>query len=528
VTNEKGLTDLVIKVNGVRIAVRGGNWGMDDSRKRVSREHLEPYFRLHREANLNMIRNWVGQNTEETFYQLADEYGMMVWNDFWATTENTDAEPGDPTLFVDNARDVVRRYRNHPSIVLWCGRNEGVSPPALNDMMIDMFREEDGTRFYSPSSNQIDLRPSGPYKWREPSLYFGKLNRGFSVELGISSFPTREAFEHTVASPDQWPLSDAWAYHDWHQSEGGDTHELMREVDLQLGPSTSLPEFERRIQLFNYVDYQAIFEGMYAHLWSPNSGRMIWMTQPAWPSTMWQMYSSDYDTQASFYAIKKANAPLHVQMNLSDYTVAAVNTTLQQQKDLRITVRIVSPSDVTLDAENATVTADADAATPVLRLPIPSLTQENPLVFVRLEMRDENGALLADNFYWIARDDESYRALNDLAPASIDAHTVAGPLVSGSSGEENTWNVRLKNTGSSPSVAMKLTLFHADNTRVLPAFYSDNYISLLPGEERTVVVHVPSGTAGAGDIHFTLRGWNLAEKDVPLAIGESSVARHSK
>jgi beta-galactosidase/beta-glucuronidase len=84
-----------------------------------------------------MIRNWVGQNTEETFYQLADEYGMMVWNDFWASTENYNAEPDDPSLFVDNARDVVRRYRNHPSIAVWCGRNEGVPPPALNDMLID-------------------------------------------------------------------------------------------------------------------------------------------------------------------------------------------------------------------------------------------------------------------------------------------------------------------------------------------------------------------------------------------------------
>ncbi len=525
VTDEKGLTDLVIKVNGVRIAVRGGNWGMDDSRKRVSRERLEPYFRLHREANLNMIRNWVGQNTEETFYQLADEYGLMVWNDFWASTENTDAEPDDPTLFVDNARDVVRRYRNHPSIVIWCGRNEGVPPPALNDMMIDMLRKEDGTRFYSPSSNVIDLRPSGPYKWREPSLYFSKLNRGFSVELGISSFPTREAFEHTVAPADRWPLSDAWAYHDWHQSNGGDTHELMRELDLQLGASTSLAEFERRIQLFNYVDHQAIFEGMYAHLWSPNSGRMIWMTQPAWPSTMWQMYSSDYDTQASFYGIKKANAPLHVQMDLSDYTVAAVNTTLKQQKDLHITARIVSPANVTLDTENTTVNADANAVTPLLRLPIPSLTEKNPLVLVRLEMRDEKGALVADNFYWIARDGESYRGLNNLAPASIDAQAVAGSSVPSVSGEENTWNVRVKNTGTSPSVAMKLTLFHADNTRVLPAYYSDNYISLLPGEERTIVVHVPSRSAGAGNSHFTLRGWNLPERNVQQAAGQIAAAR---
>ena len=69
---------LAIRVNGVRIAARGGSWGMDDSRKRVSREKLEPYFRLHREANVNIIRNWMGQNTEETFYELADEYGISA------------------------------------------------------------------------------------------------------------------------------------------------------------------------------------------------------------------------------------------------------------------------------------------------------------------------------------------------------------------------------------------------------------------------------------------------------------------
>jgi hypothetical protein len=115
---------LVIKVNGVRIAARRGNWGIADARKRVSREHLEPYFRLYRDAGLNIIRNWVGQSTEETFYQLADEYGMMVWNDFWDSTQNYNVEAADPQLFLENARDTIMRFRNHPSIVLWCGRNE--------------------------------------------------------------------------------------------------------------------------------------------------------------------------------------------------------------------------------------------------------------------------------------------------------------------------------------------------------------------------------------------------------------------
>src|SRR6202044_1124022 len=79
---------LVIKVNGVRIASRGGNWGMDDAMKRVWRERLEPYSRVHHDAHENIIRNWVGQSTEQSFYDLADEYGFLIWNDFWETTEN--------------------------------------------------------------------------------------------------------------------------------------------------------------------------------------------------------------------------------------------------------------------------------------------------------------------------------------------------------------------------------------------------------------------------------------------------------
>ncbi len=118
-TDLKTAPYLVIVVNGVRIAARGGNWGMDDFMKRVSREHLEPYFRLHRDANLNIIRNWVGQNTEETFYDLADEYGMLVCNDFWESTQNYNIEAEDPDLFLANARDTIERFRNHPSIVVW-------------------------------------------------------------------------------------------------------------------------------------------------------------------------------------------------------------------------------------------------------------------------------------------------------------------------------------------------------------------------------------------------------------------------
>src|SRR5262249_4402173 len=120
---------LVIRINGVRIAARGGSVGMDDFMKRVDRAHLEPFFKLHRDAHLNIVRNWIGQDTEQNFYDLADEYGLMVLNDFWESTQDYNIEAEDVPLFLANAEDVVRRFRNHPSIVMWFGRNEGVPQP---------------------------------------------------------------------------------------------------------------------------------------------------------------------------------------------------------------------------------------------------------------------------------------------------------------------------------------------------------------------------------------------------------------
>ena len=153
---------LIIKVNGVRIASRGGNWGMDDARKRVSRERLEPYFKLHHDANLNIIRNWVGQNTEEVFYDLADEYGLLIWNDFWESTQNYNIEAQDPVLFLDNVRDTILRFRNHPSIAVWCGRNEGVPQPIINDGLTELVRSLDGTRYYSPVLTKSTCRTVAP------------------------------------------------------------------------------------------------------------------------------------------------------------------------------------------------------------------------------------------------------------------------------------------------------------------------------------------------------------------------------
>jgi hypothetical protein len=501
---------LVLRVNGLRIACRGGNWGLDDSRKRISRERMEPYFRLHREANLNMIRNWSGQNTEEVFYELADEYGLLVWNDFWLSTQDWNLDPSDSALFLANARDTISRFRHHPSIAIWCGRNEGVPSPAINEGLDALIRQLDGTRYYSPNSRHINLAESGPWHYSDLFKFFTTRGRGFSTELGLPSPPPADTIRSMLAASDHWPPNDAWAYHDWHTKSGGDTAQFMKAMNDELGAPASLEDFERKSQLLNYVSHRAMFEGFNANLWRPNSGRLMWMTHPAWPSMAWQMYSSDYTTYGAFFGIRKACEPLHVQFNLPGLETAVVNTTTRESANLRLIARMFSVDGEEVKTREERVTAEANATTLSFRLELPEQAAQG-VVFVKLELKNEAGQMLSENFYWYAAQAAGYRQLNDLRAAAVECRAMRA-------GERGMVRVSidLANRSGSVALAAQVTLRDArSKSRVLPAYASDNFISLLPGEGRRLTVEVPA-SAAVGRMEVALTGWNVESLVVPV------------
>jgi hypothetical protein len=313
---------------------------------------------------------------------------------------------------------------------------------------------------------------------------------------------TLESFASTVPGPDQWPIDDVWAYHDWHQSGNGDVAPFMAEIQAEFGAPTSLEDFERKAQMLNYVDHRAIFEGMNANLWTPNSGRLLWMTQPAWPSTMWQILSSDYDTQASFYGVKKACEPLHVQLNLANYRVDIVNTTAAAHTGLTVNAKVYTLANALVSEQTDRKDAAADSTTPSLRLDLGQYLAQG-MVLVSLELRDAQGAVVSQNLYWLGARPASYRELNKLAPTRLKVSAS-----SSTAGDMVKVTVQLTNPATVVSLENKLTLLDArDKARILPAYYSDNYISLLPGESRTIEVEYPAG-AGHDPAEFTLRGWN--------------------
>ena len=389
--------------------------------------------------------------------------------------------------------------------------NEGVPAPAVNQGLIDLIAQLDGTRLYSASSNRVNLHDSGPYKYQEPSEYFTHLALGFAVEIGLPSPPTLEAFESFLPKEDQWPISDDWAYHDWHQGGNGDVAVFMKAMNEQLGPPSSLADFDRKAQLLDYVGHRAVFEGFNAHLWNPNSGRMLWMTQPAWPSTEWQIFSHDYDTHAAFYGVKLASEPIHVQLNLPNYEIAIINNTTAALPQLSVHAQVFDLSSRLLFERSATIDAAANSANNVVRLALEDALVNNPVVFVKLALTDATGKQLSQNFYWLAAHDEDYRKLNDMPAVTL--HAVASKEAKGS--EEHV-TVELSNPSQTTALTTKLTLLEtANGPRILPAYYSDNYISLLPNERRTIEITYPSSPTHVHPI-VALRGWNITSATVDI------------
>ncbi|PTY06335.1 glycoside hydrolase family 2 [Opitutaceae bacterium EW11] len=499
---------IVFRVNGQRILVKGGNWGLDEALKRVPRERLKPYLRLERDAHLTMVRNWCGQNTEEAFYDLCDEYGLLVWNDFWASTQEWNQQPGDPYLWLDNAEDTIKRYRNHPSIAIWCGRNEGVPPPILNEGLDERVRRLDGTRYYQPSSREISSVTSGPWEYAPPAKFFDGYTLGFNTEMGLPSVPTADAIRAGMPPEAQWPISDTWAYHDWHTRDHGVMKAFADALVAEYGAGTDLDDFCRKAQMINYVGHRAMFEGMNAHLWQPSSGRLIWMSHPAWLSMEWQLYSADYDTHGSYYGAKKACEPLHVQFNADDRRVVAVNTTLSALTGATVTARLYDLEGRQLSERSTPLDVAANQLTPAFALD-ETPAAKLPLYFLKLTLTDHSGRIVSDNFYWQTKTEADHQVLNTLPRVALEARARAEARAGAA-----RISVEVHNPSTSVVLLLKPTLRDDAGNRILPTFASDGCFSLLPGEARSFTLET---SVPAPRMNVTFEGWNNASQVYPVA-----------
>ncbi|HVB02261.1 MAG TPA: glycoside hydrolase family 2 TIM barrel-domain containing protein [Chitinophagaceae bacterium] len=541
VVNVNGWPRRDFYVNGKWIHLLGGAWVPDMMLNRDSARY-DNELRLCRNGNVNLVRIWGGGIAPpDIFFDLADRYGLLVWQDFWITGDTqgqfkgSDKWPIQGNIFIRNMVSTINRLRNHPSLLVWTGGNEGHARKELYDAMRKSISTLDGTRPFIPSSSGYarlpagwkgswpDNQPSGvysggPYSWQDEARYYQLVDRGrdwvFKDETGIPSQVPYSDLSRVIPDlvPDTtlpFPLNNTWGYHD--ACVGNGHYDLYYQAMVnRYGSPLSVKDFSSKMQLMNATGYQAIFESV-GHKLNETGGVMLWKLNAAFPSVIWQVYDWFLVPNAGYYFMQNACEPLHVQLNLDDSAVAVVNRTFIPYRGLRIEATGYSPEGQTLFHRSARMDMDSTGATEAFSLDQQLATQQG-IIFLVLNVNDGEGKLISHNVYWMAPGHD----FRDLAQMPHTGVTVK--LVRTVRQGAHT-KLMLKFSNPSHQLAFFIhAALQSGGKELLPSFWSTNYFSLAPGESLLVQVSCASDKLSGRPVDLSMEGWNVHHQLLPISV----------
>ncbi|HET6867273.1 MAG TPA: hypothetical protein VFH80_15235 [Solirubrobacteraceae bacterium] len=332
----------------------------------------------------------------------------------------------------------------------------------------------------------------------------------------------------------------------------GTLHDLDAAISARYGAWSSLDQYVEEAQLQNYETQRAQFEGYIDHSTdasAPSTGLVYWQLNKGWPSMLWDLYNYDYDQAGSYFGAKKANEPLHVLYTYDDGSVSVDNLTNSQQHGLSVESKVYALNGTLLDDQtaNAVSVTGQGVKQAVLHPNVPaSTTPPTPAqtYFVELVL-SRGGKAIDRNVYWLSTQQDSvdwattlsqdypqatmtqYANLKQLqslgaATVRVTAHT---HQAWGTHGGDTETDVTITNTSTEPTVAFFLRADVRRGSRsgapaggdneVLPISWSDNDVTLWPGESETLRANYRhSELAGAAPV-VSMSGWNVGTVDVP-------------
>ena len=499
-------------VNGVRVFPKGGSWGMAEFMLRCRAGDYDTKVRFHREENFNIIRNWMGMTADQSFYDACDKYGVMVWDEFWLNSSG--GAPADPGIYLANVVEKVKQVRNHPSIVFWCADNEGTPPREINTSIVEALKVYDGNdRRYSANSRSGSLSGSGPWGNLDPKQYFigvptgggSKQPYGMRSELGTATFPTYDSFKRFIPAESQWPENAMWNQHFFGKWAGnGRPATYTSSINQRYGPARNIQDYCAKAQLLNVETMKAMFEGWLDHSDKDAAGLIIWMSQSAYPSMVWQTYDYYYDLTGSFWGAKSACEPVHVYWNRDSDEVRVVNTSGRNVDGLTAEAGVYNLDGTRKTNQKASVNSSPSAVSDCFKLDFPA--DLSPTHFIKLRLLDRSGKVVSDNFYWRGTTALDYSALSTLKPVQLLMNSQ-----SARSGNFTTLSADITNPANSGGVALAIRPKLVDassGAQVLPVHQSDGYFSLLPGETKHVTLEFDSASNGGKASKLVLECWN--------------------
>ncbi len=251
----------------------------------------------------------------------------------------------------------------------------------------------------------------------------------------------------------------------------------------------------------NWENVKALFE-----CWRGNSGSgvVIWMSQPAWPSLICQLYDYYLNPTAGYFGAKKANEPLHILWDSLTNHILVSNNTGNDFTHLKAEATIFNLDAKQKSHQDAVVDAPAGGkAVDCFELNFPS--DLDPVHFIKLKLT-QDGRTVSENFYWRGTKEDNFRALNQMGKVAL-----TGSVIKTESNGNTLLEVHLQNPTSPIALmtCLKVVRASAPDERILPIFYQDNYISLLPGEEREIQVKFDSALLKGDQPKIMVDGWNV-------------------
>jgi mannosylglycoprotein endo-beta-mannosidase len=523
-----------VNVNGQKIFIKGGNWIVSDEMLRFSKARYDAEVRFHRDMNLNLIRVWGGALVERPeFYEACDKYGILVFQDMWGSGDcngrwadpkkledqaTRRKYPDDHSLYIRSIADQVKLIRNYASLAIWCGGNEITQPDDILAAVRDTIMPTlDNTRWFVDFSNSLDMSKNekgqngdGPYNIQPLSVFWAKKTYPFNSEVGsvgIGDYESLKRFipDANMVMPEynttthREKIDSVWRYHTYIGYEGY--------ID-KYGKPKDVKDFSEKAQLVNYDQYRGLMEGFSAHMWDWYTGTIIWKTQNPWSAMRGQMYDYYLDPNACLYGLHSGSAPVHIMYNPTDSTVSIVNNTFTALKNITATVKLYAISGEVTPVTSLVKTIDVTSVTSIASIKNEvAAAATDKGAFLSLKLIDANKKVISDNIYWLADKSGQYSGLNEMAPAklTITAKQIAKGKIA----------VTLSNSKQAPVAFFNRVSLIDPKTkqRVMPVFYSDNYVSVLPGEQKTVVLDYNLPVIKS---IVSVRGWNLVEELVTV------------
>jgi hypothetical protein len=519
----------VFRVNGKRVFCKGG-WLQPDMMLDRNRKRVFDEARLLAEANVNIVGSEDDPAPTEEVMESFDKYGLMYWAVFfqcWRMYPGTETAgyPLDHSLAASEVVDIVKRYRNNPSVVSWFAANEVMVTEDLYNSTKNTVRTLDPSRPFIPTTSidwDVDrltpyIKPDLPtgttddgapdYNWNPQPYYFDKVEevhlQMFRNELGVPAIPAYSSLLKFIPTTDPkqiqnlknpiYPLDSIWAEHGAWDGPNYCFRAYDNANRTLYGNPQTVKQYADNAQLVNADAYRAMFEAANHRMWDITSGIMLWKLNSCWPDVGWQIYDWFLNPNAAYYFSKKAMEQIHIQMNANSRLISVINRTSKSLQGFSLEAEIVNFNMNTVWKHSEVITVDADCYKEFTV--VPKALKSTPVYFVRLCLKNAEGQLISDNLYWQCSQHEDFSSLTVLPKVKLEKTVSINDQ-----DKELIFNVKLKNETNTLSFFNRIKLCsEKTGGEILPTFWSDNYVTLFPGETKTITAIVAKSDLADGN-----------------------------